>query len=289
MKEITGELDNTFVCFMSDNGAEGAAYESYPIVQGQMMGHLQKYYDNSYENLGNGNSFVWYGPRWAQAATAPSRLYKEYTTEGGVRVPFLAKFPEGMLDSSKANGITDTFATIMDIMPTILDMAGVQHPAPQYKGREVVQMRGKSMLPFIRGGAPSVHEEDFIQGWETCGRAAVRKGDFKIVFIPKPRGTEKWQLYNLKQDPGEVFDLAENPEYKAVFEELLKLWEQYVLETGVVPLAPELGKWLALMDEQMKEDVWIEYQFWKEGARDDPASFTKEPWRYKGERKVVQF
>ena len=45
------------------------------------MEHLGKYYDNSYENIGAYNSFVWYGPRWAQAATAPSRLYKAYTTE----------------------------------------------------------------------------------------------------------------------------------------------------------------------------------------------------------------
>ncbi|KAJ4292071.1 hypothetical protein N0V90_009970 [Kalmusia sp. IMI 367209] len=285
--EEIGELDNTFVCFMSDNGAEGAAYESYPIVQGQMMGHLQKYYDNSYENLGNGNSFIWYGPRWAQAATAPSRLYKAYTTEGGVRVPFLAKFPRDVLENGKVNSITDTFATIMDIMPTILDMAGVQHPAPSYRGREIVQMRGKSMIPYIHGSAPSIHEEDFIQGWETCGRAAVRKGKFKMVFIPKPRGTEKWQLYNLQEDPGELYDLADKEEYKAILEELLKLWEQYVLETGVIPLAPELGKWLALMDEQMEEDAWIEYEYWKEGARDEPERFTKKPWRYQGERKVT--
>lgn len=81
------ELDNTFVCFMSDNGAEGAAYEAYPMAQNGVMPHLQKYYDNSLDNLGNGNSFIWYGPRWAQAATAPSRLYKAYTTEGGVRFP----------------------------------------------------------------------------------------------------------------------------------------------------------------------------------------------------------
>ena len=74
------ELDNTFVCFMSDNGAEGAAYEAYPMVQSGVMPHLQKYYDNSLENLGSGNSFIWYGPRWAQAATAPSRLYKAFCT-----------------------------------------------------------------------------------------------------------------------------------------------------------------------------------------------------------------
>ncbi|KAH0273489.1 alkaline phosphatase-like protein, partial [Aureobasidium melanogenum] len=84
--EETGELENTMVCFMSDNGAEGAAYEAYPIVQGEMMQHLKKYYNNSIENIGRGDSFVWYGPRWAQAATAPSRLYKAFTTEGGVRV-----------------------------------------------------------------------------------------------------------------------------------------------------------------------------------------------------------
>lgn len=286
--ESIGELDNTFICFMSDNGAEGAAYESYPIVQGQMMQHLQKYYDNSLENLGNGNSFIWYGPRWAQAATAPSRLYKAYTTEGGVRVPCLAKFPQGVLQEGRENSVSDTFATIMDIMPTVLDMAGVKHPAPSYQGREIVGMRGKSMMPFITGSAPRIHAEDFIQGWETCGRAAVRKGDFKIVFIPKPRGTEKWQLYNLRADPGEVYDLAEKPEYKAVFDELLKLWEQYVLETGVIPLAPELGRWLALMEEQMTEDAWIEYEYWNEGARDEPEKFFKKPWRYQGQRTVKQ-
>lgn len=115
--ESTGELDNTFVCFMSDNGAEGAAYEAYPIVQGSMVQHLKKYYNNSLDNLGNGDSFIWYGPRWAQAATAPSRLYKAYTTEGGVRVPFLAKFPIGF-SKVKPNSISHQFGTVMDLAPT---------------------------------------------------------------------------------------------------------------------------------------------------------------------------
>lgn len=167
--EEIGELDNTFVCFMSDNGAEGAAYEAYPIVQSTMLGHLQKYYDNSLDNLGNGTSFIWYGPRWAQASTAPSRLYKAYTTEGGVRVPFLAQFPKNvpLPDSSliSPTGITDQFATVMDLAPTILAMAGVSHPAPSYKGRDVVPMRGVSWMPFFTGERERIHPEDFIQGW----------------------------------------------------------------------------------------------------------------------------
>ena len=293
--EQTGELDNTFVCFMSDNGAEGAAYEAYPIVQGSMIQHLKKYYDNSLENLGRGNSFIWYGPRWAQAATAPSRLYKAFTTEGGVRVPFLAKFPKnlhvcgieealsnghmetngtGSHVTSKRGNITNTFSTVMDLAPTILEMAGVQHPAPSYQGREIVGMRGRSMLPFLTGAASSVHPSDHITGWETCGRAAVRCGDYKIVFIPKPKGPEKWQLYNLAKDPGEVHDLAEADPKR--LERMIKMWDQYVLETGVIPLAPALGNWIEAMEEQMPEDAWMEYEYWKDGARENPEAFRRE-------------
>lgn len=275
--EETGELDNTLVCFMSDNGAEGAAYEAYPIVQGNMIQHLKKYYNNSLENLGNGDSFIWYGPRWAQAATAPSRLYKAYTTEGGVKVSFLAKLPTSILGAKK-NNVTNEFATVMDLAPTILEMAGVKHPSPTYQGREVVPMRGSSMLSFLSGTAPKIHAEDFVEGWETCGRAAVRKGDWKMVFIPKPKGPERWQLYNLSQDPGEIHDLSEKEPER--LEKMVKLWDQYVLETGVIPLSPALGEWIKATEEQMPEDAWMEYEYWKDGARDEPEKFMKHPPRF---------
>lgn len=271
--EEIGELDNTFVCFLSDNGAEGAAYEAYPIVQSTMLQHLQKYYNNHIDNLGNGDSFIWYGPRWAQAATAPSRLYKAYTTEGGVRVPYMMKPPAAFSGQIPAGSITHQFATVMDLAPTILDMAGVTHPAPTYQGREIVSMRGKSMVPYLSKRADTIHEKDFINGWETCGRAACRRGDWKIVFIPKPKGPERWQLYHLAKDPGEVHDLAEQEPEK--LKELIKLWDLYVLETGVIPLSPDLGSWIAAMEEQMPENAWIEYEYWKDGARDDPEKFTK--------------
>ena len=141
--ESIGELDNTFVMFMSDNGAEGAAYEAYPLVRGPLLEHIRKCYNNDFENIGAGDSFVWYGPRWAQAATAPSRMYKLYTTEGGVRVPCISRYPKFQ------PAIKDAFTTVMDIAPTLLEMAGVQHPAPTYQGREVVEMHGKSMLSWL--------------------------------------------------------------------------------------------------------------------------------------------
>jgi arylsulfatase len=134
------------------------------------------------------------------------------------------------------------------------------------------------MLPFITGDSPSVHEKDFISGWETCGRAAVRCGDYKIVFIPKPKGPEKWQLYNLAKDPGEIHDLAEEDEERLA--KMVKMWDQYVLETGVIPLAPELGEWMRATEEQMVEDVWMEYEYWKDGAREEPEKFKREPKRF---------
>jgi arylsulfatase len=71
----------------------------------------------------------------------------------------------------------------------------------------------------------------------------------KAVFIPKPKGTERWQLYDLATDPGEVRDLAE--EQPDVLKELLALWDQYVLENGVIPLQPELGEYVEALEGQM--------------------------------------
>ena len=69
---------------------------------------------------------------------------------------------------------------------------------------------------------------------------------------------------------------------------MMKLWDQYVLETGVVPLAPEMGKWLQATEEQMTEDTWISYRYWEEGAREEPERFTKLPLRFPGRLEVKQ-
>src|ERR1700743_3400483 len=122
----TGEYDDTLILFRSDNGAEGASYEALPLVGQNVMKHIEKYYDNSLDNIGRGNSFVWYGSQWAQAATAPSRLFKMHSTEGGCRVPLVVKLPESLrvspdmehLQSKSSGKVTDAFCTVMDLVPT---------------------------------------------------------------------------------------------------------------------------------------------------------------------------
>ena len=107
-------------------------------------------------------------------------------------MPFLAKFPLAFGNGGqKKGGITSAFSTVMDLAPTILEMAGVSHPSPDgkgsYEGRPVVSMRGRSMVPFLTypSSTRTIHPADFIHGWETCGRAAVRCGDFKVSKTPR--------------------------------------------------------------------------------------------------------
>lgn len=230
----SGELDNTFVLFMSDNGAEGLLLEAIPIIKGDVHDHIAKYYDNSLENMGRKNSYVWYGPHWASAATTPGRLYKAFTTEGGVRVPFILNYPPLTAQRSE---IDHSFATVMDLAPTILELAGVKHPGTTYKNRQVVPMRGASWVPYLDRRADRIHPDDMVMGWELFGRQAIRKGKWKAVYIPKPYGPETWQLYDLIEDPGERIDVGKKE--PAILEDLMKEWDKYVSEVGMVAGAPQ--------------------------------------------------
>lgn len=231
----TNELDSTFVVFMSDNGAEGQLLEAVPILAGATLADvIKKYYDNSYENMGNHNSFVWYGPQWASAATAPCRAAKSYTTEGGIRCPCIVRYPRG-IPQQREGSIETTFTTVMDILPTFLDLAGIQHPAPTFRSRDVVSLRGKSWTPLLsapQSSTVSIYSgENDIVGWEQLGIAAVRVGEWKALFLPPPRGPGKWELYHLSEDLGEVNDLAEKEPKKLA--EMIAHYETYFQETGM--------------------------------------------------------
>lgn len=226
--ETRGDLDNTVIVFLSDNGAEGAFIEAVPVFGPYLMDFIAQHYDNSLDNIGRPNSYVWYGPRWAQAATAPSRLYKTHTTEGGIRV---VAFMTGQSFARKA-AISHDFCTVMDLMPTMLEMAGTAHPGTSWHGKPIETMRGCSMLQYLNNDTDIMHTEQVATGWELFGRCAVRRGNWKALLAPPPEGPGTWQLYDLSRDPGEINDLSSaEPERLA---SLLKDWERYASETGVV-------------------------------------------------------
>jgi len=222
----SGRLDDTLIFFLSDNGAEGAVVEAMPIYGPMIVDRIRQYYDNSLDNIGRPSSCVWYGARWAQAATAPCRLHKAFTSEGGIRV---VGFASGAGVAGKGE-IGHAFATAMDVAPTLLDIAGVDHPGGQ---DGIAQMRGQSMAAWLAGETDAVHADAAETGWELFGRRAIRKGDWKAVWLPAPVGIDGWQLYNLADDPGETADRAgDEPE---LLKELVAAWERYVEEVGIIP------------------------------------------------------
>lgn len=197
-----------------------------------MAGIIEKYYDNSTENLGNKDSFIWYGPRWASAGTAPSRGTKGSTLEGGIRCPCIVRFPP-LQPKANAGSISSSFTTVMDVLPTVLDLAGVPHPGKTYRGREVVLPKGKSWKTHLVSPEQPVHDQEtHVHGWELFGQRAIRQGDWKAVWLTTS-SREGWELYNIAHDPAELEDLGEK--HPEILDGLVEFWDQYVSETGMVP------------------------------------------------------
>lgn len=216
-----GELDNTIFFFLSDNGAEGLDLELLKIPA--LQERIAKM-DNSLENRGTQSSYVAYGPGWAQAATAPSSLYKAYATEGGTRVVSFVTGPE----FGRAGEIEPEFLTVSDILPTILDLADIEAHNGDFEGRTVRPIRGKSWVPLLRGETDKIWQEDEPFALELFGSRQLRKGDWKLT----DRGDGVWHLYNIARDPGEITDLSSDyPEKRT---ELEADWDRYAEEAGVI-------------------------------------------------------
>lgn len=152
----------------------------------------------------------------------------------------------------------------MDWSPTFLELAGISLPPvfekerprilekttvvqrrTTFRDKDVHAIRGKSWVPFFTQGTKAedeelwhIHPSSEPIGWELFARAAMRKGDWKIVHIAKANGGvgepngDGWELFNVAEDPGETKDLAEVHPQK--LKELLACWEEYVNECGIV-------------------------------------------------------
>lgn len=226
--EEKGELDNTLVMFMSDNGADGNSPATVP----HNAEWIAQTFDNSYDNLGKVGSFVWYGAQWGQVSATPFPLFKGFTSEGGLVAPAIVRLPK----QNSGGEINHEFIHVKDVMPTFLELAGAKEVSSPYNGREVRAIQGRSMLPTLKR-EPTAER---AVGWELFGRAAIHKGDWKIRWLEAPYGNGEWQLFNLKNDPTESHDLARlEPEKLA---ELLVDWDAYVKENGVIRSDPEKMK-----------------------------------------------
>lgn len=217
-----GQFENTLIVFMSDNGA--AAEDFY--YNDHFRPQLVKHFNDDYEDMGKPNSFISYGPQWAEAGTSPFRYFKGYTTEGGINTPMIITGP----GIERKNEISDRFVTLMDIAPTFYELAGVQYPEV-YNGHTIYPLKGNSLMNYASGKTNEVHSPEYVFALEHDNDAMIRKGDWKITNMITPFNEENFHLYNLSNDLAESRDLKnEKPEK---YNELINEWRKFTKDIKV--------------------------------------------------------
>lgn len=213
-----GELDNTLILFMSDNGgtAEGGPDGTY---QGDSPG-------------GRGSN-IFYGQNWATLSNTPFRKSKRHVHEGGISSPLIVHWPAG-LASSRHGELERQPAHLIDIMATVVEATGAKYPAT-FDGHAIAPMEGVSLLPAVAGMELARTQPIFF---EHEGHRAVREGKWKLVAAYKG----PWELYDMEADRTELHDLSrEHPE---LVERLSKAYDAWAERTHVEPwpVGPEPKK-----------------------------------------------
>lgn len=205
----TGQFDNTIVLFLSDNGAS-AEY----IVRGE--GH-----DPS-APPGSRKSYLCLEVGWANASNTPFREHKIWVHEGGISTPLIVHWPAGI--TAKVGSLVHHPGHVIDVAPTLLEAAGVKHPA-QFAGGQTLPLPGRSFAAAFTGKTPTPHDAIY---WEHTGNRAIREGHWKLVADRDG----PWTLHDLRNDRIESHDLtSEKPE---LAKRLREKWEQWAQSVGVV-------------------------------------------------------
>lgn len=225
--EEKGELDNTIIFFLSDNGASserpsryGPGFDragstrdgrrvAFPVEKDVLPGPQEVH--------------AGIGPEWASVGNTPFRYYKGKLHEGGMATPFIVHWP----DKVKNRGaISRHPAHIMDIMATCLEISGVSYPEI-FQGRKITPIAGKSFAGAI---LDKKQEEHGVLFWEHLGAAALRQGNWKLV---RPGMKGAWELYDIAKDRTEVNNLAAQHPDRVL--SMAKTWEKMAQEQNVFP------------------------------------------------------
>lgn len=202
--KVMKQFENTLILFLSDNGASAE-------IMVRSDGHDPE------ASPGSADSYLCLGPGWSTTSNTPFRRHKTWVHEGGISTPLIAHWPNGI----KAKGENRTTAGhVIDIVPTILNVAKIQ-PPKRWQDQTVPVKPGISLLPTF--AADSAVDRNYLW-WFHDGHKAVRTGDLKLVA----EKNGPWELYNVKTDRSEQRNLADQQPEDVM--KLKRLWNQVTLQ-----------------------------------------------------------
>jgi arylsulfatase A-like enzyme len=215
-----GELDDTLILFLSDNGA-CAEWDPFGFDVSSSPNNVLHRGDDL-ARMGSRGTYHSVGSGWANASNTPWRMYKHYSHEGGISTPCIVHWPAGF---RRRNAIEEVPAHLIDLMPTMVEASGATYPE-RLDTRQILPMAGISLIPALHG--KDLPERTLY--FEHEGTRAVREGRYKVTAL---RG-EPWRLYDMQRDRTELDDLAaQQPQRVAA---LARKWDRWAEENQVTPL-----------------------------------------------------
>ncbi|GGD58618.1 arylsulfatase [Paenibacillus nasutitermitis] len=233
LQEI-GQFENTVIVLISDNGASGEGGEhgtwnmlkSYNGIKETLEVNLPHL-----EDWGGPATNNHYPTGWAQAGNSPLKFYKTWLHAGGVKTPLILHYPKGIKDGG---GIRQQYHHAIDVMPTILELIGIEPPA-FINGVEQLPLQGVSLVYSFDDAKAETHRS--TQYYEMIGHRAIYNEGWKAVTNHRAGSRYEddiWELYHLDEDFSETTDLA--GEHPDKLNELIEKWWIEAEKYGVLPL-----------------------------------------------------
>ncbi|MEL6925212.1 MAG: sulfatase-like hydrolase/transferase, partial [Bacteroidota bacterium] len=248
-----GQLDNTLISFLQDNGACAEELQWVkmpdekdiePMQPGQLQtemvppitrdGKIIKVQRDGWPGPPEG--YTAYGLNWANASNTPFREYKHWVHEGGISTPLIVHWPKQI---KEGGGFRQEPAHLIDIMATCVDLSGASYP-DRFREQDIIPLEGRSLVPVFNN--ESLDREAIY--WEHEGNRAIRMGQWKLISKASKRNsyiwdrsneltTNDWELFDMQADRTELNNLAKAHPEKV--QQMAAMWQGWAERTGIVP------------------------------------------------------